>query len=119
MVRTPPPPFIGVGRAGIGAGILLAGFTLFTKTKDVITSPEGRSALHFVQDRICTMYGMLETTWIKKGFPVAILTLLLITPLTTNNYYIDVLTITGIYAILALGLNIVVGLAGSLDLGFG
>ena len=49
---------------------------------------------------------------------MAILTLLLIIPLTINNYYIDVLTITGIYAILALGLNIVVGLAGLLDLGY-
>ena len=109
---------MGIGRSVIAAGIIFAGFTLFTRTKDVITSPEGRSALHFVQDRICTVYGILETTWIKRGFPVAILTLLLITPLTTNNYYIDVLTITGIYAILALGLNIVVGLAGLLDLGY-
>lgn len=109
---------MGIGRSAIAAGILFAGFTLFTKTKDVITSPEGRILSHSVQDRICTVYGILETTWIKKGFPVALLTLLLITPLTINNYYIDVLTITGIYAILALGLNIVVGLAGLLDLGY-
>src|SRR3989304_3191802 len=92
-------PFMGIGRSTIAAGILFAGFTLFTKTKDVITSPEGRILSHSVQDRICTIYGMLETTWIKRGFPVVILTLLLITPLTINNYYIDVLTITGIYAI--------------------
>jgi len=109
---------MGIGRSAIAAGILFAGFTLFTKTKDFITSSEGRILSHSVQDRICTIYGILETTWIKRGFPVAILTLLLIIPLTINNYYIDVLTITGIYAILALGLNIVVGLAGLLDLGY-
>lgn len=39
-------------------------------------------------------------------------------PLGLNRYYIDVLTQVGIYATLALGLNIVVGLAGLLNLGF-
>jgi branched-chain amino acid transport system permease protein len=39
-------------------------------------------------------------------------------PLFLNNYAIDVLTLTGIYVVLALGLNIVVGLAGLLDLGY-
>jgi branched-chain amino acid transport system permease protein len=39
-------------------------------------------------------------------------------PLGVNRYYIDVLTQVGIYITLALGLNIVVGLAGLLDLGY-
>jgi branched-chain amino acid transport system permease protein len=39
-------------------------------------------------------------------------------PLGLNRYYIDVLTQVGIYVTLALGLNIVVGLAGLLNLGF-
>lgn len=39
-------------------------------------------------------------------------------PLGLNRYYIDVLTQVGIYATLALGLNIVVGLAGLLNLGY-
>jgi branched-chain amino acid transport system permease protein len=39
-------------------------------------------------------------------------------PLGLNRYYIDVLTQVGIYITLALGLNIVVGLAGLLDLGY-
>ena len=46
---------------------------------------------------------------------IAILTIL---PLFLNNYYIDVLTLAGLYAVLALGLNISVGLAGLLDLGY-
>jgi branched-chain amino acid transport system permease protein len=39
-------------------------------------------------------------------------------PLGLNRYFIDVLTQVGIYVMLALGLNIVVGLAGLLDLGY-
>ncbi len=39
-------------------------------------------------------------------------------PLQLNNYYLDVLTTAGIYVVLALGLNIVVGMAGLLDLGY-
>src|SRR5574337_24230 len=39
-------------------------------------------------------------------------------PLGLNRYYIDVLTQVGIYVTLALGLNIVVGLAGLLNLGY-
>lgn len=36
----------------------------------------------------------------------------------TNNYYVDVLTLAGIYSILALGLNIVVGFTGMFNLGY-
>jgi branched-chain amino acid transport system permease protein len=39
-------------------------------------------------------------------------------PLGLNHYHIDILTQVGIYVTLALGLNIVVGLAGLLDLGY-
>src|SRR5574337_340706 len=39
-------------------------------------------------------------------------------PFGLNRYYIDVLTQVGIYVTLALGLNIVVGLAGLLNLGY-
>jgi branched-chain amino acid transport system permease protein len=48
----------------------------------------------------------------------ALLPALLILPLFLNNYYRDILVLTGIYVVLALGLNIVVGLAGLLDLGY-
>ncbi|NJD68106.1 MAG: hypothetical protein C3F12_00035 [Candidatus Methylomirabilota bacterium] len=39
-------------------------------------------------------------------------------PFSLNRYYVDVLTQVGIYVTLALGLNIVVGLAGLLNLGY-
>jgi branched-chain amino acid transport system permease protein len=43
---------------------------------------------------------------------------LLLVPLFLNDYYRDVLTLTGIYIVLALGLNIMVGQAGLLNLGY-
>lgn len=51
---------------------------------------------------------------------MAILDLVLIMPLVglTNTYYLDVITQVGIYAILAIGLNVVVGFSGLLNLGY-
>jgi branched-chain amino acid transport system permease protein len=48
----------------------------------------------------------------------AVFALVLIGPLFLNNYSLDILTLAGIYVVLALGLNIVVGMAGLLDLGY-
>lgn len=53
-----------------------------------------------------------------KGFFVGGLGLLLILPLFLNNYYIDTLGLAGLYALLAVGLNITVGYTGLLDLGY-
>ncbi len=44
--------------------------------------------------------------------------ILLILPLMLNDYYRDILTLTGMYIVLALGLNIIVGQAGLLNLGY-
>jgi branched-chain amino acid transport system permease protein len=43
---------------------------------------------------------------------------LLILPFSLNNYYLDIMTLTGIYIVLALGLNLIVGQAGLLNLGY-
>ncbi|MFZ5875727.1 MAG: branched-chain amino acid ABC transporter permease [Nitrospirota bacterium] len=43
---------------------------------------------------------------------------LLAAPLVLNNYVLDVLTLAWLYVVLALGLQITVGLAGLLDLGY-
>jgi branched-chain amino acid transport system permease protein len=53
----------------------------------------------------------------KWGAP-ALLLVLVILPLFMNRYVTDVAVQVGIYITLALGLNIVVGLAGLLDLGY-
>lgn len=44
--------------------------------------------------------------------------LLVVLPLFLNEYYQDIMTLTGMYIVLALGLNIVVGQAGLLNLGY-
>src|SRR5574341_532777 len=43
---------------------------------------------------------------------------LIVLPLFLNDYYRDIMTLTGMYIVLALGLNIVVGQAGLLNLGY-
>ncbi len=53
----------------------------------------------------------------KKGF-LFFLPLLLIPFVDKNAYHLDVLTGVGIYVILAMGLNVVVGYAGLLNLGY-
>ncbi|MBX0330410.1 branched-chain amino acid ABC transporter permease [Oscillochloris sp. ZM17-4] len=61
-------------------------------------------------------------TKVHIGFKIAlgVITLGLVLPAfgTLNPYYIDVATQAGIFATLALGLNVVVGFAGLLDLGY-
>ncbi len=39
-------------------------------------------------------------------------------PFFLNNYYLDIMTLTGIYIVLALGLNLIAGQAGLLNLGY-
>src|SRR5574341_1215529 len=48
----------------------------------------------------------------------ALLLLFILVPYFQNDYYRDVLTLTGMYAVLALGLNLVVGQTGLLNLGY-
>jgi branched-chain amino acid transport system permease protein len=56
---------------------------------------------------------------VKTSTVFAILVVVLfIMPVFLNDYYRDVLTLTGMYIVLALGLNIVVGQAGLLNLGY-
>jgi branched-chain amino acid transport system permease protein len=49
---------------------------------------------------------------------IFIVILLSVLPLFLNDYYRDIMTLTGMYIVLALGLNIVVGQAGLLNLGY-
>ena len=55
---------------------------------------------------------------LQAGSMVGFVILLLVLPLVLNRYFVDVAVLAGIYIVLALGLNIVVGLTGLLALGF-
>lgn len=54
----------------------------------------------------------------NRGVQSVVILLLLAAPLALNNYVLDVLTLAWLYVVLALGLQITVGLAGLLDLGY-
>ncbi len=61
---------------------------------------------------------LLKKSAIRKGlFVVGGMSLILL-PLFMNNYYIDILNLSLLYALLAVGLNITVGYTGLLDLGY-
>ncbi len=78
-----------------------------------------------VYQRTATTFSPLKNTVLEKFYKLptkfAILALMIavaIYPLLANNYMIDVGITCLIYIVLGLGLNIVVGLAGLLDLGY-
>jgi len=79
-----------------------------------------RSILVFLafQGSLLFVYVTSIPTWLRAG--LLGLALLVLMPLIGyyNGYYLEVATQVGIFAALALGLNIVVGLAGLLDLGY-
>ncbi len=79
-----------------------------------------RSVVAFLlfQASILLLYFAHVTRWLKLA--LACLTLGVLMPIlgTINGYYLEVATQVGIFVALALGLNIVVGLAGLLDLGY-
>jgi len=54
----------------------------------------------------------------KRVVATAVLVALLLPVIDRNAYHVDVLVTAGIYAILALGLNVIVGYAGLLHLGY-
>jgi len=86
------------------------------------------SLLHFLDKSVLSFLGILSSivliyfTNTSKAIKLAIgaLVLIVIIPLVAgeNRYYMEVASQVGIYVAMALGLNIVVGFAGLLDLGY-
>ncbi len=64
-------------------------------------------------------YRAAASSFLLSGAGLAmILGVLVLLPLFLNDYYLDIMTLTCMYIVLALGLNIVVGQAGLLNLGY-
>jgi branched-chain amino acid transport system permease protein len=86
----------------------------------VVVASFPRSVLAFLlfQTSLLAIYLARMPTWLRAG--LLGLALLVLMPLIGlyNGYYLEVATQVGIFVALALGLNIVVGLAGLLDLGY-
>jgi branched-chain amino acid transport system permease protein len=97
---------------------------LFTLVWIVVFS----SALHFFDKSVTAFLGILSSviliyyTNVSKNIRLLLgaLVLLIIIPVVAgdNRYYMEVASQVGIYVAMALGLNIVVGFAGLLDLGY-
>ena len=97
---------------------LVVAATIAVSSYGVAHFPRSLLAFLAFQAAILLLYLARMPGWVKAAF--AALTLGLLMPVlgTINGYYLEVATQVGIFVALALGLNIVVGLAGLLDLGY-
>ncbi len=73
----------------------------------------------FDQSKVGIKYSKLkEQPLFSKGLPIAFLALILLVPFISSAYTTSIFTTALIYIMLGLGLNIVVGLGGLLNLGY-
>lgn len=109
-------PYVGLERPLIVTGVVAAlGLMQWLVSQWGRASPVWADRL--VEAGGTTMRGVAQRIDRRALYALA-LAAAVVVPLALNRYYIDVLTQVGIYATLALGLNIVVGLAGLLNLGY-
>ncbi len=99
------------------ATILVVGITAVSSYA-VAHFPRSLIAFLLFQCSILLLYFARVPRWLKLALATLILGILMPALGTINGYYLEVATQVGIFAALALGLNIVVGLAGLLDLGY-
>jgi branched-chain amino acid transport system permease protein len=109
-------PYLGIQRPLlISAGVAAIGFLRLALSR------RARSGTGIIrptlQSSALKAHRLLEDIDRRLVYGIA-LVLAIVIPLGLNRYQIDVLTQVAIYITLALGLNIVVGLAGLLDLGY-
>ena len=106
LLSQPVPAFI--------ISVVLLGVTAYA----VSHFPRSIVAFMLFQASILVLYFARMPAWVKG--PLAALTLVVLMPVvgSINGYYLEIAIQVGIFVALALGLNIVVGLAGLLDLGY-
>jgi len=105
-----------LNRPGPATGLVVAmiGLSSFA----VAYSPRSLIAFLLFQASILLLYFAQIPRWLKRSLAFVSLGILMPILGTINGYYLEVATQVGIFVALALGLNIVVGLAGLLDLGY-
>lgn len=111
-------PFTGVLLALSLAGGCLAGGGLLWGLQAVAARLDRQPPAAMVACWQVVQSGLAQAgQW--RGFLALVLACALLgLPLVLNDYYVDVLTLTGLYIMLATGLNIAVGFTGLLDLGY-
>jgi branched-chain amino acid transport system permease protein len=110
-------PFIGLGGAfRVTASAVIA--VLLWKTLRLEAALAVRKA---VAEKLSKAAAALSSITPYASTPLSyavISVFLIVLPLFVNDYYRDIMTLTGMYVVLALGLNIVVGQTGLLNLGY-
>ena len=110
-------PFTGIGSAfRITVSAFIAMLLWRMLSIDAVSAVRISAA-----DKLSKAVAAIASITRSVSFPLiyALITVLLIVlPLFLNDYYLDIMTLTSMYVVLALGLNIVVGQAGLLNLGY-
>lgn len=110
-------PFAGVGNAVRMAVAAAAIMALWRLSRAESLAAFSRSVI----EKFASLK-TVSSSFAKYAYsPLALVSLvifLFMLPLPLNNYYRDIMTLTGIYIVLALGLNLIVGQAGLLNLGY-
>ncbi|MCY3805228.1 MAG: branched-chain amino acid ABC transporter permease [bacterium] len=97
----------GLTQAGAGVTAAISGVAAFF----------GRGRLKVARERIKTLEGPARTR-ANAGMILLTAAILIVVPLLVGSLTNELLANVGLFVLLALGLNIVVGLAGILDLGY-
>lgn len=106
--------------AALPPGVQAIGLSAFIAASSGLVYAFPRSILIFLlfQSSLLLIYYSRARPRLKVVLATLVLTLLMPFLGAINGYYLEVATQVGIFVALALGLNIVVGLAGLLDLGY-
>jgi len=109
-------PFAGIGGAG---RVLLLSLLVVLLGKFIRRgSPSPLAAAQGFLSRLASARPRASSALRSRWAGALLLLVLVILPLGLNDYFRDVMTLTGMYVVLALGLNLVVGQTGLLNLGY-
>lgn len=97
-------PFMGIKGSGWLLAVISLSYIIFIIIK--------KSSVFFKEVKLP------KVSYNLKILYAVILLILLVFPFILKDYYLDVVILAGIYIILALGLNVVIGFSGLLNLGF-
>lgn len=115
-------PFTGFRQAALIATAILFGGLLWSAAIRLSGSARMSSRMRIatteIHRRVRPWHDWKPTARQRVSLVVIVMGFLIVGPLGMNNYWVDVLTLAAIYIVLALGLNVVVGMAGLLDLGY-
>lgn len=100
------------------AYIAIASWLVYATPRNLAYGLAGPAAFLLFIGAVYLIYRVAMPNWLKGLLGVLVLAVLMPILGTINTYYLEVATQVCIFSALALGLNIVVGFAGLLDLGY-